>query len=137
MFALACTACRKRAAHDAGPPPPGPARGSFGLTYYWVTPGSTENMVGVKDQPLVPFVSIAVDPAVIPLGSHVYLRELDGVALPTGATFDGCAIAMDVGGKIKGQRIDWFVNQKANYTTLDRALALTQVTVHDGGQRCR
>lgn len=133
----AVASCKRKATRDAGPPPPGTARGSFALTYYWVTPGSGENVVGVKDQPLVPYRSVAVDPKVIPLGTHLYLRELDGAALPGGGTHDGCALAMDVGGKIKGDKIDWFVEAKANYRDLDDRLKLTHVTVHDGGMRCR
>ena len=126
---------RARVVRDAAaPPPPGPARGTFALTYYWVTPDNPG--IGVKDDPLVPYVSVAIDPTVIPMGSHLYLRELDGVLLPGGARSDGCVIAADVGGRIKGLRIDWFVGERAHYDELDARLELTHVTIHDGGARC-
>jgi 3D (Asp-Asp-Asp) domain-containing protein len=133
---MALIGCRKRAREFRDAPGPGISRGSFALTYYWASPGDPENTVGVKDMPLVPFVSVAVDPNVIPIGTHLYISELDGVVLPGGATHDGCAIAMDVGSKIRGQKIDWFVLAKDHYKALDPRLKLTHVTVHDGGMRC-
>ena len=42
----------------------------------------------------------------------------------------------DTGGGIVGQHLDWFVGLRASYAALDAALALDQVTVHDGGARC-
>ncbi len=48
--------------------------------------------------------TVAVDPRVIPLGTKLYVESLDG-------TKDyGFAIAEDVGGAIKGMRIDLFFN---------------------------
>lgn len=43
--------------------------------------------------------TIAVDPAVIPIGSEVYLEGL------------GTFIAEDVGGAIKGRKVDLFMNE--------------------------
>lgn len=144
IIVLVCAigGCRKRREfRDAAPrPPPGALRGSFALTYYWL--GSDQPGVGVKDDPLVPFVSIAVDPTVIPLGTKLYVKDFDGVELPaldgSGATslHDGCVLAQDIGGKIKDLKIDWFVRDKAHYQTLDKRHALTHVTIHDGGARC-
>jgi 3D (Asp-Asp-Asp) domain-containing protein len=45
-----------------------------------------------------PNKTIAVDTSVIPLGSYVYINNV------------GCRIAEDIGGKIKGNHIDIFVN---------------------------
>lgn len=138
--------CRKRREfRDAAPrPPAGAPRGSFALTYYWL--GSDQPGVGVKDDPLIRFVSVAVDPQVIPLGTKLYIKELDGMELPYlgdetgsnqhGELHDGCVIAQDIGAKIKGLEVDWFVEQKAHYQFLDKRHALTHVTVHDGGARC-
>lgn len=189
---------------DAARPSAGASRGSFQLTYYWVTseddfsgaatttlyrPGCTAlatvrpgfasavdiegtgrltdgrliNVAGgcgcarspcyveppadhpwgtgVQDRPLVPYRSIAVDPAVIPYGTRLWIAELDGVAVPGvapwgGFVHDGCVLAADTGGGIVGMHIDWFVGLIASYRTLDGALQLDQVTVHDGGARC-
>lgn len=189
---------------DAARPPAGASRGSFQLTYYWVTseddysgaatvtlyrPGcaalatvrsgfasavdiegtgrlSDGRLInvdggcgcarspcyveppadhpwgtGVQDRPLVPYRSIAVDPAVIPYGTKLWVAELDGVAVPGAAPWggfvhDGCVLAADTGGGIVGTHIDWFVGLISSYRALDGALALDRVTVHDGGARC-
>lgn len=47
---------------------------------------------------------IAVDPSIIPLGSTVEVRLADG------RTFE--AVALDIGGAIKGERIDILVDTK-------------------------
>jgi len=50
--------------------------------------------------------TVAVDPAVIPLGSKLYMVGYDYDGLPKGGMY---AIASDTGGAIKGKRIDIFV----------------------------
>ncbi len=50
--------------------------------------------------------TIAVDPAVIPFGSKVYITGYDFSGLPEGGMI---ATASDAGGAIKGNRIDIFV----------------------------
>lgn len=95
--------------------------------------------VGVDNRPLVPFVSLAIDRNVIPIGTHLYIEELDGAALP-GTLFafhNGCVVADDTGDRMKGKRIDWFVGRKEAYEVLDARLHLTKVTIFDGGDRCR
>ena len=99
--------------------------------HYWGT--------GAAGRGLVPYRSIAVDRDVVPLGTRLWIEELDGVALPNAplALHDGCVIADDTGGKIKGTKLDFFVGDEAHYRVLDRALNdLARVTVHDGGARC-
>jgi len=60
---------------------------------------------GALGVPLVPWRSVAVDPAVVPLGSVGHLR----VRLPGGDTFSALIVAMDTGTAIKGSgRIDLF-----------------------------
>ena len=67
--------------------------------------------------------SIAVDPKVIPLGTVLYLPELDG-ALPPGrsAPHDGCVRADDVGGAIKGEHIDLFASTRRRWRAWERIL---------------
>jgi 3D (Asp-Asp-Asp) domain-containing protein len=194
--------CKARAVpRDAPPAPPaGSLRGTFALTYYWVSreaPGRADTKVfdascavlattsqafadelaragtgqlvdgrtltvagecacprspcfrvlasehtwgvGADNRPLVPFRSLAVDRAVIPIGTHLWIEELAEVTLPR--TFpdvhDGCVVADDVGGGIAGAEVDWFVGEKLYYQELDAELHLTQVSVRDGGERCR
>lgn len=58
---------------------------------------------------LVPFHTIAVDSRKIPLGSLVRIKQTIGMELPDGKIHDGLWRADDIGGAIKGDRIDLFV----------------------------
>ena len=60
-------------------------------------------------KPLVPG-DVAVDPSVIPLGTHLYVQGYHGAALPAGGEF---AWARDEGGAIQGNRIDMFIQGSA------------------------
>lgn len=95
--------------------------------------------IGAENRPLVPFRSLAVDRALIPIGTKLWIEELAGVDMPGlfPELHDGCVVADDTGGRIEGQRIDWFVGRQIDYGELDAALHLTKVTLHDGGARCR
>lgn len=71
---------------------------------------------GVRNHPLVPFRTIAVDPAMIPLESVVFVPELRGRTFSyNGRDFvhDGYLFAGDRGGAIKGKHIDVFLDDKA------------------------
>ena len=77
----------------------------------------------------------------IAIGASVYVPELDGKTMPGSAPWgafvhDGCLQADDVGGGINGSHIDFFAALKVHYQSLDAALGLTSVTVHEGGARC-
>jgi 3D (Asp-Asp-Asp) domain-containing protein len=95
--------------------------------------------IGAENRPLVPFRSLAVDRELIPIGTKLWIEELAGVDMPGlfPELHDGCVVADDTGGRIEGQRIDWFVGREIDYGELDRALHLTKVTVHEAGARCR
>jgi 3D (Asp-Asp-Asp) domain-containing protein len=94
--------------------------------------------VGAASRALAPYRSVAVDKTFIPLGTHLYVPELDGVQMPAsyGFVHDGCLSADDVGGGITGAHLDFFVAEKANYLTLDGMLNLTSVTVFANPPRC-
>lgn len=69
---------------------------------------------GVRNHPLAPFRTIAVDPSVIPLESVVFVPELRGRTFRyNGRDYihDGYLIAGDRGGAIKGRHIDVFMNE--------------------------
>lgn len=71
---------------------------------------------GVRNLPLVPFRTIAVDPALIPLESVIFVPELRGRSFRyEGHTFvhDGYLFAGDRGGAIKGRHIDVFIEEQA------------------------
>jgi 3D (Asp-Asp-Asp) domain-containing protein len=71
---------------------------------------------GVRNLPLVPFRTIAVDPALISLESVVFVPELRGRKFRyNGQDFvhDGYLFAGDRGGAIKGHHIDVFLEEQA------------------------
>ena len=67
---------------------------------------------GVRGRALVPFLSIATDPDVIPYGTIVYVPEWDGYVLPDGSVHDGCLRSDDTGGAIVGDHIDFFAGSE-------------------------
>jgi 3D (Asp-Asp-Asp) domain-containing protein len=96
---------------------------------------------GAGNRPLVPFRSVAVDPDVVPIGTSLWVEELDGLAMPGdppwgGFIHDGCVLAADTGGSIDGMHIDFFAVLRDYYLELDGALGLDEVTVYEGGARC-
>lgn len=97
---------------------------------------------GVEERPLSPFRSVAVDPKHVAIGSLLYIPELDGLTMPGRKPYgdfvhDGCVVADDRGGGVKGQKIDLFAAKKHHYRSLHRRHRLSKVTVFDGSQRCR
>jgi 3D (Asp-Asp-Asp) domain-containing protein len=71
----------------------------------------------------VPLRTMAVDRALVPLGSRVYVRELDGWAVPAvggagGFVHDGWFSADDTGGAIVGQHVDLFCGPRAMHAVL-------------------
>lgn len=67
---------------------------------------------GVRNIPLMPFRTIAVDPAIIPLESVIFAPELRGITFRhEGQTLvhDGFLFAGDRGGAIHGRHIDVFM----------------------------
>lgn len=67
---------------------------------------------GVRNIPLMPFRTIAVDPRVIPIGSVVFAPELRGRSFRhegRDLVHDGYLFAGDRGGAIRGRHIDVFM----------------------------
>ncbi|MEZ4361257.1 MAG: 3D domain-containing protein [Kofleriaceae bacterium] len=73
---------------------------------------------GSKRRPLRPFISVAIDLSVVPLGDPLYIPEFDGMNLPDGSVHDGCVRADDTGGGIKKQKMDFFVVTYRNFRFL-------------------
>jgi peptidoglycan hydrolase-like protein with peptidoglycan-binding domain len=77
----------------------------------------------LRNIPLMPFRTLAADIGVkekheknwkgkgglVPVGTHVYIKEYDGLRLPDGTTHDGWFIVNDTGGGIFGAHFDVFV----------------------------
>lgn len=96
--------------------------------------------VGARGR-ITPFRSVAVDTRIVPLNSVLYIPELDGVRMPGkapwgGFVHDGCVIANDRGGGIRGREIDLFVAKRPYVYSLLRRTRLKKVTVHDGRGWC-
>jgi len=68
---------------------------------------------GAMGQAVTPLRTIAVDDAVVPLGSLVYIPEFDGLPRPDGTKHDGCFIAEDRGSAVQGLHIDIFTGDPA------------------------
>jgi 3D (Asp-Asp-Asp) domain-containing protein len=97
--------------------------------------------MGAAQRPLAPFRSVAVDSSLVAIGTRLYIPELDGKTMPGqapwgGFVHDGCVIADDRGGNIRGKQLDFFTARRGHYESLTKRLGLRRVTVHDGGDRC-
>jgi 3D (Asp-Asp-Asp) domain-containing protein len=97
---------------------------------------------GVRERPLSPFRSVAVDPRHVSIGTTLYIPEFDGLIMPGrrpwgGFVHDGCVVADDQGGGVRGRQIDLFSARKGHYRALQRRHRLKKVTVFEGGERCQ
>lgn len=96
--------------------------------------------VGVRDSMgcrAVPMRTLAVDPRVVPKGSVVFIKETVGLPMPDGEVHDGLWYASDVGGAIKGERIDLYtgLGQTSMKTLMPlnlKSLTVTKVRTFDG-----
>ena len=70
--------------------------------------------LGCDDRALTAFRSVAVDPSIVPMGARLYIPEADGVSLGGDTCHDGVFYAQDVGGLIRGKRIDIYLGTEAN-----------------------
>jgi 3D (Asp-Asp-Asp) domain-containing protein len=97
---------------------------------------------GVRERPLSPFRSVAVDPRHVSIGRVLYIPELDGLTMPGrrpwgGFVHDGCVVADDQGGSVRGRQLDLFAARKRHYRSLSRRLRTKKVNVFEGGERCQ
>ncbi len=77
-------------------------------TYYYIGGGRGVRGRDSMGCRVVPMRTLAVDPSVVPRGSVVFIKETVGLPLPGGGLHDGLWYASDIGGAIKGDRIDLF-----------------------------
>ncbi len=63
---------------------------------------------GAAGTPIMPLVTVAADTTVLPLGTPIYLPELDGLPMPGGEPLDGCFVVEDRGSRVKGDHVDIF-----------------------------
>jgi 3D (Asp-Asp-Asp) domain-containing protein len=93
---------------------------------------------GATGRPITPMRTVAVDAAVIPLGTLIFVPEFVGLPRPDGSRHDGCFVAEDRGLKVVGQQIDVFTGDPA-LTTRWNALLPSNRGVHvtQNDPRCR
>jgi 3D (Asp-Asp-Asp) domain-containing protein len=70
---------------------------------------------GATGKPITPLLTVAVDSDVIPLGTAIYVPELQGLPRDTSGTLahDGCFVAQDRGLKVKGKHVDVFTGDRS------------------------
>ena len=83
---------------------------------------------------VVPMRTIAVDKSIIPRRTVLFIKETVGLKMPDGATHDGYWYASDVGGAIKGQRIDLYTGHGAASMRPMQKLNLATLTAVKVGQ---
>jgi 3D (Asp-Asp-Asp) domain-containing protein len=100
---------------------------------------------GGTGRPLQPFRTVAVDRKVVKLGSLLYVPLLEGRTMPGrapwgGFVHDGCVVADDTGGGIKGHQLDLFVGRKAYFLGLSGSRGshawARHTEVYDGSKIC-
>lgn len=67
--------------------------------------------VGSRDSlgcQVTPMRTLAVDPNIIPRRSIVFIAETVGLIMPDGSKHDGLWYATDIGGAIKGSKVDLY-----------------------------
>jgi 3D (Asp-Asp-Asp) domain-containing protein len=87
--------------------------------------------VGFRDSlgcRLAPMRTVAVDPKIFPRHSVLFIKETVGLRMPDGTVHDGYWYASDVGGAIKGARIDLFTGAGAASMKVLQALNMTTIS---------
>lgn len=93
---------------------------------------------GAAGTAITPLRTIAADTAVLPMGTVVYIPELDGAPRgETGETMDGCFVVEDRGLRVKGEHVDIFTGFSAQTAMLNERVPSNQgVTVVVQAPRC-
>lgn len=92
--------------------------------------------VGGRDSlgcPTVPMRTAAIDRAMIPRRTILFIKETVGMPMPDGSVHDGYWYASDVGGAIKGNRIDLFTGSGRGSMAPMMKLNMRTVTVSKVG----
>jgi 3D (Asp-Asp-Asp) domain-containing protein len=93
---------------------------------------------GAMGRAITPMRTVAVDSAVIPLGTVIYVPELAGLPLPDGGRHDGCFVAEDRGIRVIGKQIDVFTGDPAETARLNALYPSNRgVHVRTGDARCQ
>lgn len=93
---------------------------------------------GAAGKPITPLRTLAADTSILPMGTSVYIPELDGVPRgETGEAMDGCFVVEDRGLKVKGEHVDLFTGDPRVTTILNEKVPSNQgVTIVLDAPRC-
>ncbi|MBX3193008.1 MAG: hypothetical protein KF819_38845 [Labilithrix sp.] len=92
---------------------------------------------GAAGSPITPMRTLAADTSVLPMGTVVYIPELDGSIAEQGAPTDGCFVVEDRGLRVKGDHVDIFTGHPANTAAMNERLPSNQgVTVVVQAPKC-
>jgi 3D (Asp-Asp-Asp) domain-containing protein len=78
--------------------------------------------------------TVAVDPKVIPRRTVIFIKETVGLPMPDGGTHDGYWYASDIGGAIKGLKLDLFSGVGAASMKTLRGINLSSLSVSKVGE---
>lgn len=78
--------------------------------------------------------TVAIDRNVIPRRTRLFIKETVGLPMPDGRKHDGFWYATDVGGAIKGEKIDLFTGHGSSSMKPLMALNLAKLTVAKAGE---
>jgi 3D (Asp-Asp-Asp) domain-containing protein len=93
---------------------------------------------GAAGTPITPMRTIAADTTVLPMGTVVYIPELDGAPRnDAGDVIDGCFVVEDRGLRVQGEHVDIFTGFPASTALLNERVPSNQgVTVVVSAPRC-
>lgn len=77
---------------------------------------------------VVPMRTVAIDKTLIPRRTVLFIKETVGLKMPDGGAHDGYWYASDVGGAIKGERIDLYTGHGAASMKPIRQLNLAKLS---------
>lgn len=94
---------------------------------------------GAMGKPITPLKTVAVDSAVVPLGTSLYIPEYDGVPRgPDGSPHDGCFLAEDRGLRVVGEHVDVFTGHPQMTLHMNQAVPSNRgVHVYARTARCQ
>ncbi|PTS90931.1 MULTISPECIES: 3D domain-containing protein [unclassified Caulobacter] len=78
--------------------------------------------------------TVAVDPKVIPRRTVLFIKETVGLPMPDGTAHDGYWYASDIGGAIKGLKLDLFSGSGAKSMAPLKSLNLADLSVTKVGE---
>lgn len=92
---------------------------------------------GASGKAIAPLRTIAADTTVLPMGTAVYIPELEGAPGANGAPSDGCFVVEDRGLKVQGEHVDIFTGDPAQTRVLNERVPSNRgVTIIVDAPRC-